>query len=77
MSTHTDDQCLLIHFFQDSLTGAALKWYMGLDSSNIRTFNDFAEAFIKQYKYNIFMAPDRDQLRAMTQKDEESFKEYA
>ena len=25
MSTHTDDQRLLIHFFQDSLTGAALK----------------------------------------------------
>ena len=57
MSTHTDDQRLLIHFFSDSLTGAALKWYMGLDSSNIRTFNDLGEAFIKQYKYNMFMAP--------------------
>ena len=40
MSTHTDDQCLLIHFFQDSLTGAALKWYMSLDNVNIHTFND-------------------------------------
>ena len=65
MSTHTDDQRLLIHFFQDSLTGAALKWYMSLDSSSIFTFNDLGEAFIKQYKYNMFMAPDRDQLRAM------------
>ena len=25
MPTHTDDQCLLIYFFQDSLIGAALK----------------------------------------------------
>ena len=49
---------------------------MGLDSSNICTFNDLGEAFIKQYKYNMFMAPDRDQLRAMAQKDKESFKEY-
>ena len=47
MSTHTDDQCLLIHFFQDNLTGAALKWYMSLDSSSIHTFNDMGEAFIK------------------------------
>ena len=77
MSTHTDDQHLLIHFFQDSLTGAALKWYMSLDSANIHTFNDLGEAFIKQYKYNVDMAPDRDQLRAMVQKDKESFKEYA
>ena len=77
MSTHTDNQQLLIHFFQDSLTGAALKWYMSLDSVNIHTFNDLGEAFIRQYKYNVDMAPDRDQLRAMVQKDRKSFKEYA
>jgi hypothetical protein len=45
MSTQTDDHQLLIHYFQDSLTGAALKWYMGLDSTSIRTFNDLGEAF--------------------------------
>ena len=74
MSTHTDDQRLLIHFFQDSLIGATLKWYMSMDSANIHTFNDLGEAFIKQYKYNMDMAPDRDHLRAMVQKDRESFK---
>ena len=47
MSTHTDDQCLLIHFYQDSLTGVALKWYMNLDSAIIHTLNDFGEAFIR------------------------------
>ena len=73
----TDVQRLLIHFFQDSLIGAALKWYMSLDKFNIHTFNDLGEAFIRQYKYNVDMAPDRDQLRAMVQKDRESFKEYA
>ena len=50
---------------------------MSLDSAQIRTFNDLGEAFIKQYKYNVEMEPDRDQLRAMSQKDKESFKEYA
>ncbi|KAI5408703.1 hypothetical protein KIW84_054513 [Lathyrus oleraceus] len=43
-----------------SLTGAALRWYMGLDSTSVRTFNNLGEAFVKQYKYNMDMAPDRD-----------------
>ena len=47
ISTHTDDQCLLIHFFLDNLTGATLKWYMSLDSANVHTFNDLGEAFIR------------------------------
>ncbi|KAI5438117.1 hypothetical protein KIW84_024021 [Lathyrus oleraceus] len=48
------------------LTGVALRWYMWLDSASVRTFNDLGEAFVKQYKYNVDMAPDRDQLRSMS-----------
>ena len=65
MSTQTNNHQLLIHYFQDSLTGAALKWYMGLDAAKNSTFNDLGEAFIPQYKYNVDMAPDRDQLWAV------------
>ena len=74
MSTQMDNQQLLIHYFQDSLTGAALRWYMGLDSGTVQTFRDLSKAFITQYKYNLDMAPDRDQLRAMSQKNEEILK---
>lgn len=66
MSTQIDNHQLLIHYFQDSLTGAALKWYMNLDSAHIHTFNDIGETFIRKYKYNVDMAPDIDQLRAMS-----------
>jgi len=38
---------------------------------------DLADAFVKQYKYNIDSAPDRLQLQNMAKKDTESFKEYA
>jgi len=69
MSTQTDNHKLLIHFFQDSLIGAALKWYMNLDSDKIHTFSDLENAFVHQYKYNLDMAPDREHLRAMTQGD--------
>ncbi|KAI5436042.1 hypothetical protein KIW84_022472 [Lathyrus oleraceus] len=48
--TQTDNDQLMIHYFQDSLT---------------------------IYKYNMDMAPDRDQLRSMSQKDKETLKEYA
>lgn len=60
MSTQTNNHQLLIRYFQDSFIGAALKWYMGLDSTQIQTLNDLGEAFILQYKYNVDMAPDRD-----------------
>ncbi|KAI5410512.1 hypothetical protein KIW84_055862 [Lathyrus oleraceus] len=75
MSTQTDNDQLLFHYFQGSLIGATLRWYMGLDSASIRTLNDLGEAFVKQYKYNVDMAPDRDQLRSLSQKDKETFKE--
>ncbi|GAU50056.1 hypothetical protein TSUD_186910 [Trifolium subterraneum] len=77
MSTQTSNDKLLIHYFQDNLTGAALRWYMDIDRANVSSFNDLASAFIRQYNYNSYMAPDRDELRALAQKERESFKEYA
>ncbi|GAU51264.1 hypothetical protein TSUD_412510 [Trifolium subterraneum] len=77
MSTQTSNDKLLIHYFQDSLTGAALRWYMDLDRANVSSFNDLASAFIRQYNYNSYLDPDRDELRALAQKERESFKEYA
>jgi hypothetical protein len=49
---------------------------MGFDSANVHTFNDLGKAFVKKYKYNMDMVPDRDQLRSTSKKDE-TFKEYA
>ncbi|GAU45925.1 hypothetical protein TSUD_374230 [Trifolium subterraneum] len=77
MSTQSSNDKLLIHYFQDSLTGAALRWYMDLDRANVSSFNDLASAFIRQYNYNSYLAPDRDELRALSKKEKESFKEYA
>ena len=77
MSMYANGHQVLIHYFQDSLTGVALKWYMNLNRAIIRTFNDLREAFLQQYKFNVDMAPDRSDLQAMTQKDNEIFREYA
>ncbi|XP_058763510.1 uncharacterized protein LOC131636949 [Vicia villosa] len=77
MTAYTNNQNLLIHCFQDSLSGASLKWYMSLEKGCVQNFQDLANAFMKQYKYNLDMALDRHQLQNMAQKEKESFKEYA
>ncbi|XP_050896561.1 uncharacterized protein LOC127103338 [Lathyrus oleraceus] len=77
MVAHVEDDKLMIHFFQDSLKGAPSKWYLSLDQSRIRCFQDLSNASVKHYKYNMDMAPDRRELLNMSQKDNESFKEYA
>ncbi|RDX85388.1 hypothetical protein CR513_33422, partial [Mucuna pruriens] len=43
---------ILIHCFQDSLTGADLSWYVSLERGCVKTWRDLAKAFLKQNKYN-------------------------
>ncbi|XP_050878605.1 uncharacterized protein LOC127082411 [Lathyrus oleraceus] len=61
----------------NSLSGASLEWYMQLERTHIRTWRELAEAFLKHYQYNSDMAPNRTQLQSLSQKPDESFKEYA
>jgi len=75
MTAYRDNEPLLIHCFQESLTGPAAVWYMNL--RGISTFSELADAFIQQYKYNWYLAPNRRELQAMSQGDKETFKEYA
>ncbi|XP_050909746.1 uncharacterized protein LOC127123584 [Lathyrus oleraceus] len=77
LAAHVDSDKLMIHYFQDSLKSASSKWYLTLDQTCIHCFQDLYDAFIKQYKYNMDIAFDRRQLLSMSQKDSESFKEYA
>ncbi|XP_050916417.1 uncharacterized protein LOC127131543 [Lathyrus oleraceus] len=77
MESYIDNDDLLIHFFQDSLFGASLDWYIGLERSKIRSWKDLSEAFLKQYKYNLDMAPTRLQLQNQSCKRNKTFKEYA
>ena len=72
MASHAHDDKLLVHFF-----GAASSWYTHLERSHIRSWKHLADAFLKQYKYNIDMALDMMQLHNMAKKDIETFKEYA
>ncbi|RDY09663.1 hypothetical protein CR513_05928, partial [Mucuna pruriens] len=58
MALHAHDGALLIYFFQESLTEAALGWYLGLKLECVQTWTSLVESFHDQYKYNMDMAPD-------------------
>jgi len=79
MGAYAKDGKLLIHFFQESLAGAAITWYTNLEPSRVHfhSWKDLMAAFIRQYQYNFDMAPDRMQLQNLSKRDNESFKEYA
>ncbi|RDY12608.1 hypothetical protein CR513_02564, partial [Mucuna pruriens] len=59
MTSFINQDKILVHCFQDSLTGAALSWYVNLESAYVKTWMDLAETFIRQYQYNEDMAPNR------------------
>ena len=77
MAEVVHDEKLLMHFFQDSLNGPALSWYMRLDNTRIRSWKDLVDAFVKQYKYNMDIAPDRTSLSSLEKAEKESIREYA
>jgi len=71
------DEKLLMHFFQNSLCGEILSWYMRLDNIKIQRWKDLVDAFTKQYKYNMDITPDRTSLSNQEKRDKESIREYA
>jgi len=77
MAEVVEDEKLLIHFFQDSLSGTALTWYMRLDNTKVKKWKDLVDAFMRQYKFNIDVGPDRLSLQAMEKNNKESIREYA
>jgi hypothetical protein len=77
MAAYTANEKLMIHVFQDSLSGASLEWYIQLKRAQVQTWKDLVDAFLKQYKYNLDMAPNRMQLQNLGQTNKETFKDYA
>ncbi|XP_019416376.1 PREDICTED: uncharacterized protein LOC109327661 [Lupinus angustifolius] len=76
MAAYHGNDKLLIHCFQDSLVGAPMSWYIRLEKTQIRSFLDLSNAFVKQYNYNEDASPYRAQLQNMAKKSLESLREY-
>ncbi|XP_070047341.1 uncharacterized protein [Nicotiana tomentosiformis] len=68
---------LAMAYFGESMTGVASEWFMDQETSHWHVWDDMAQAFVKQFQYNIDIAPDRNSLSNLKKKPTESFKEYA
>ena len=77
MTGYTSNEKLLIHYFQDSLSGSVTRWYNFLSRDQIKLWTDLAKAFLVQYKHMTDTAPDRMSLQNMEKKTNETFHEYA
>jgi len=77
MGAYAKDEKLLMHFFQESLTGAAGTWYTNLEPSRVHSWKDLIIDLVRQYQYNSDMALHRTQLQNLCKNGHESFKEYA
>jgi hypothetical protein len=50
---------------------------MRLDNARIKKWTDMADAFLKQYKFNLEIAPDRTSLITIEKGTQESVRAYA
>lgn len=42
-----------------------MSWYIQLDNTIVKRWKDLVEAFIRQYKFNMDVAPDRLNLQVL------------
>lgn len=77
MTLYAHNDKLMTYCFQNNLSGASLSWYMQLERCHIQSWLDMANAFLKQYIYNLDMAPSRMQLQGLSQENNESLRGYA
>ncbi|XP_075097860.1 uncharacterized protein LOC142175179 [Nicotiana tabacum] len=67
---------LLMAYFGESLVGIVSEWYMDQDISRWHIWDDLARDFVRQFQYNIDIAPDMNSLTNLKKKSSESFREY-
>ncbi|XP_019263160.1 PREDICTED: uncharacterized protein LOC109240926 [Nicotiana attenuata] len=68
---------LLMAYFGESLAGIASEWYTDQDISHWHIWDDLAQDFVRQFQYNVDIAPDRNTLTNFKKKASKSFREYA
>ena len=47
MNSYAHDDMLMVHYFQDSLSGEPLSWYIKLERNHIQSWLDLVNAFLK------------------------------
>ena len=67
---------VLAQMFQNTLTRAALKWFLNLDDARARSWEEICREFHKQYKYNMEVDITRRDHETTKQELKESFSTF-
>ena len=59
---------VLTQMFQNTLTGAILRWFLNLDNAIVRSWENICHEFHNQYKYNIEVDVTRRDLETIDRK---------
>ena len=67
---------MLSQMFQNTLTGATLRWFLNMEHNRARNWEDICKEFHNQYKYNIEVDVTRRDLETTKQESKESFSTF-
>ncbi|XP_075097221.1 uncharacterized protein LOC142174820 [Nicotiana tabacum] len=67
---------LMMAYFSERLTGAALDWHARQDVDKWPILGDMAQDFVRYFQYKSDVTPNRSSLSKMEKKPEESFREF-
>ena len=67
---------MLVQLFQNTLTGAVLRWFLNVEDNRARNWEDICREFHNQYKYNIEVDVTRRDLETTKQELKESFSAF-
>ena len=65
MRAHGLDESQVIMLFPMSLSGIAQKWYVSLDISRRRTWDDLTQEFLQQFSFNTVIDVSQRELEAL------------
>ncbi|XP_070007244.1 uncharacterized protein [Nicotiana sylvestris] len=67
---------VLMAYFSQSLSRAALEWYTYQDAGKWHAWGDLSHDFVRHYQYNVDIIPDRSSLSQIEKKLKEGFREF-
>ncbi|RVX02300.1 hypothetical protein CK203_028395 [Vitis vinifera] len=71
MRTHGLDESQMIMLFTMPLSGATQRWFASLDVFHNRTYDDFAQEFLRQFAFNTVVDISRSELETLRQMSNE------
>ena len=64
-----------LNLFPSTLKGAALKWFMGLVTQSIRTWNEMKREFLERYLDYCILINKKDEVLKMMQREDENLED--